>query len=199
MQWDAGGLIINDDDSRWPDGRLRTAGEEENLIAPAEAIRAQLIVPEQRDLFDYWCSKCPVDGFPKRADIEPSELRSVLPSLSLLDVMEGGPLRLRVRLAGTRLRDYLGVETTGKYIEDFDLGDQRGYWEAAYREVVEARRPAQGVVPLLPWNAPDVFQFWLRLPLVDEADRVAMVFGHDAFLQSEKAHALAGRANLRIA
>lgn len=156
-------------------------------------------MPEQRDLFDYWCSKCPVDGFPKRADIEPSELRSVLPSLSLLDVMEGGPLRLRVRLAGTRLRDYLGVETTGKYIEDFDLGDQRGYWEAAYREVVEVRRPAQGVVPLLPWNAPDIFQFWLRLPLVDEADRVVMVFGHDVFLQSEKAHALAGRANLRIA
>ncbi|WP_324300982.1 PAS domain-containing protein [Parvibaculum sp.] len=169
------------------------------MTQPAEAIRAQLIIPEQRELFDYWCSKCPDDGFPKRGDIHPFELKPLLPSLSLFDVLEGGPLSLRVRLAGTRLRDYLGVETTGRCVADFDLGDQRGYWEAAYREVVEGRRPAQGVVPLTPWKAPDVFQFWLRLPLVDEAGHIVMVFGHDAFLHSEKAHALAGRANLRIA
>ncbi len=173
--------------------------EEGTLTEAAEAIRAQLIVPEQRELFDYWCSKCPDEGFPTRADIQPAELKSVLPSLSLFDVLDGGPLRLRVRLAGTRLRDYLGVETTGRLVEEFDLDDQRAYWEAAYREVVEARRPAQGVVPLTPWKSPDVFQFWLRLPLVDAAGRIAMVFGHDAFLHSEKAHALAGRSNLRIA
>jgi hypothetical protein len=169
------------------------------LTEPLEAIRAQLIVPEQRDLFDYWLSKCSEAGFPTRADIQPAEIKAHLPSLSLFDVLDGGPLRLRVRLAGTRLRDYLGVETTGRCLEDFDLGDQRAYWEAAYREVIEAGRPAQGVVPLTPWSAPEVFQFWLRLPLVDGEGRIAMVFGHDAFLHSEKAHALAGRANLRIA
>jgi len=118
----------------------------------------------------------------------------------LLDVIEeNGVRRLRVRLAGTRLRDYLGVEITGHCLDEYQLGDQQGYWDAAYREVLDAARPAQGVVPLTPWAQPHIFQFWLRLPLVDAKGRIAMVLGHDAFLQSEKAHALAGRANLRIA
>jgi hypothetical protein len=37
------------------------------------------------------------------------------------------------------------------------------------------------------------------LPLADGDGRVVMILGHDAFLQSEKAHAIASRANLRIA
>lgn len=164
-----------------------------------QAIRAQLIIPEQQELYDYWRSKSSGGRFPTRADIQPSELKPLLPSLSLLDILGGGPLALRVRLAGTRLRDYYGIETTGRCLGDFDLGDQRGYWEAAYREVVEVGRPAQGVVPLTPWNQPHIFQFWLRLPLADADGRIVMVLGHDAFLQSEKAHALASRANLRIA
>jgi hypothetical protein len=113
--------------------------------------------------------------------------------------MGDAPLDLQVRLAGTRLRDYLGVEITGRTVSDFDLGDQRPYWEAAYQEVRSGARPAQGVVPLTPWAQPHIFQFWLRLPLMDPTGRIVMVLGHDTFLQSEKARALADRANLRIA
>lgn len=156
-------------------------------------------MPEQRELFDYWRSKSVDGGYPTRADIQPAELRRMLPSLSLLDVVEGEPERLRVRLAGTRLRDYLGVEITNRYLDEFDLGDQTDYWDAAYREVIRVGRPAQGVISLAPWKQPGVFQFWLRLPLADGEGRIAMVLGHDAFLHSEKAHALAGKANLRIA
>jgi len=83
--------------------------------------------------------------------------------------------------------------------DEYDLGDQNAYWDAAYREVIGAGRPAQGVIALDAWKQPNVFQFWLRLPLADAEGRIAMVLGHDAFLQSEKAHALAERANLRIA
>lgn len=169
------------------------------LTPQDQAIRAQLIIPEQRELFDYWRAKCTDQRFPVRADIQPAELKSLLPSISLLDVLGPEPLHLRIRLAGTRLRDYFGIETTGRCLNDFELGDQRGYWEAAYREVIEGERPAQGVVPLVPWAQPHVFQFWLRLPLVDADGRIVMVLGHDAFLQSEKAHALASRANQRIA
>tara|TARA_R110000824_G_scaffold366730_2_gene555715 strand:- start:245043 stop:245495 length:453 start_codon:yes stop_codon:yes gene_type:complete len=150
-------------------------------------------------LFDYWRAKCSDTRFPVRADIQPAEIKPLLPSLSILEVSGDAPLQLRVRLAGTRLRDYLGVETTGRMVSDFELGDQRSYWEAAYHEVLIGARPAQGVVPLTPWAQPHVFQFWLRLPLMDEDGAIVMVLGHDAFLQSEKARALADRANLRIA
>ncbi len=174
-------------------------GEKIISTAAEQAIRAQLIIPEQQELFDYWRSKCRDGRFPGRSDIQPAELKALLPCLSLLDIVDEGSLRLRVRLAGTRLRDYLGVEITGHYLDEYDLGDQSGYWDAAYREVIAAGRPAQGVVPLTPWRQPHIFQFWLRLPLVDAEGRIVMVLGHDAFLQSEKAHALASRANLRIA
>jgi hypothetical protein len=169
------------------------------LTPQDQAIRAQLIIPEQCELFDYWRAKCSETSFPVRADIQPAELKALLPSLSLLDVLGAGGLELRVRLAGTRLRDYFGIETTGRRLDEFELGDQRGYWEAAYREVIEGARPAQGVVPLTPWAQPHIFQFWLRLPLVDATGRIVMILGHDAFLQSEKAQALVNRANLRIA
>lgn len=173
--------------------------EDDPLTRADQAIRAQLIVPEQRDVFDYWLSKAPEGGYPTRADIQPAELRRILPSLSLVDVTEDDAPRLRVRLAGTRLRDYFGVELTGRYLDEFDFGDQTDYWDAAYHEVVRGGRPAQGVIPLTPWSQPHIFQFWLRLPLANEEGRIVMVLGHDAFLLSEKAHALAGKANLRIA
>jgi hypothetical protein len=169
------------------------------LTGTGQAIRAQLIVPEQKELFDYWRSKAGGGRYPTRADIQPAELKRLLPSLSILEVVEGEAPRLKVRLAGTRLRDYLGVEITGHHLDEYDLGDQTGYWDAAYREVILGGRPAQGVVPLTPWGQPNVFQFWLRLPLVNDEGRIIMVLGHDAFMQSEKAHALAGKANLQIA
>ncbi|MGV8996357.1 MAG: PAS domain-containing protein [Parvibaculaceae bacterium] len=172
----------------------------EGVLTPQdEAIRAQLVIPEQVDLFDYWRAKCTETRFPLRADIEPAEIRSLLPSLSILEVIGEDDLQLRVRLAGTRLRDYLGVETTGKVVADFNLGEQRDYWAAAYKEVLSGARPALGVIPLTPWGQPQIFQFWLRLPLMNEQGRIVMVLGHDAFLQSEKARAVAGRTNLRMA
>lgn len=108
-------------------------------------------------------------------------------------------MQLNVRLAGTRLRDYLGLEITGRMLADFDLGDQRTYWEAAYEEVLVGARPAQGVVQMAPWGKPEIFQFWLRLPLMDADANIVMVLGHDAFLQSEKARALVERSSIRTA
>ncbi len=52
-----------------------------------QTIRTQLIVPEQVELFDYWASKRGERNFPRRADIHPAEMRALLPSLSLLDVL----------------------------------------------------------------------------------------------------------------
>jgi hypothetical protein len=106
---------------------------EDALTPQDQAIRAQLVIAEQVDLFDYWRAKCTDTRFPLRADIQPSEIRSLLPSISILEVIGEEDLQLRVRLAGTRLRDYLGVETTGKVIADFNLGEQRDYWAAAYK------------------------------------------------------------------
>lgn len=145
------------------------------------AFRAQLAIPEQRELFDYWLSRADGRAMPCRADLKPSHFPRLLPAISLMEVL-GGPeteSRLRVRLAGTRLREIYDREITGLHLDDFDLGDKQDYWMAAYRRVIETGRPAQGVVRGPRLNKDHLVQFWLRLPLACEAGRVCMILCHD--------------------
>ncbi len=147
------------------------------------AFRAQLVVPEQRQLYDYWLSCANGKDLPTRADINPAQIPRLLPYLSLLDVcadIEDS----RVRLAGTRLRDVYDREITGLPLGEIDLGSKRDYWLAAYRHTAFEAKPTQGVVrgPLL--NKEHLVQYWLRLPLASASGVVSMVLGLDVFLSA---------------
>lgn len=104
----------------------------------------------------------------------------MLPAISLMEI-EAETGRLRVRLAGTRLRDIYEREITGLHLDDFDLGDKHDYWMATYRRVIETGRPAQGVVRGPRVNKDHLVQFWLRLPL-GSVDGVSMILCHDDFV-----------------
>jgi len=128
------------------------------------AFRAQLIVPEQRQLYDYWLEKAAGRIMPERQDIHPADIPRLLPHLSLIEVLpEDG--RCRIRLAGTRLRDVYDREITGLYIDDLEWGDKRDYWLAAFRRTIEERKPSQGVVRGPRLNKEHLVQYWLKLPL----------------------------------
>ncbi len=146
------------------------------------AFRAQLIVPEQRQIYDYWVERAGGRPMPARRDINPAHVPRLLPSISLVDVEER-PQRFRIRLAGTRLREIYDREITGSYLDDLDdWGCRRQYWQAAYARVVEAGRPAQGVVRGPKESKEHLVQFWLRLPLSSDGDRVDMILSYDAFV-----------------
>ena len=150
------------------------------------AFRAQLVVPEQRQLYDYWVGRTEGRSMPARADISPADFPSLLPLISLIDV-EHETHRFRVRLAGTRLREVFDREITGAYLEDLDWGDMTEYWLSAYNRVVQACKPAQGMVRG-PRKAKDhLVQFWLRLPLSNDGERVTMILCYDAFVPSAEA------------
>ena len=85
------------------------------------AFRAQLVVPEQRQLYDYWLSCGGGKPMPCRSDINPADIPRLLPFVSLIEVAEDVK-QSRVRLAGTRLRDVFDREITGLTIDDLDLG-----------------------------------------------------------------------------
>lgn len=116
---------------------------------------------------------------PCRADLKPSHFPRLLPAISLMEVVGGDDASLRVRLAGTRLREIYDREITGLHLDDFDLGEKRPYWMAAYRQVIETGKPAQGVVRGPRVNKDHLVQFWLRLPLACEEGRVRMILCHD--------------------
>ena len=146
------------------------------------AFRAQLVVPEQRQLYDYWLSRSEGGSLPSRADINPAHIPRLLPFISLIDVDEALP-QSRVRLAGTRLRDVYDREITGLRIDDLDLGPKRDYWMAAYQHTAVDGKPTQGIVRGPRVNKEHLVQYWIRLPLAAaDGAGIAMVLGLDYFI-----------------
>jgi hypothetical protein len=145
------------------------------------AFRAQLVIPEQRQLYDYWCERAAGRAMPDRSEISPGHFPRLLPSVSLV-CYEPETQRCRIRLAGTRLRDIYDCETTGRYLDELDWGDKRDYWLAAYHRIAEEGKPTQGVVRGPRTQKEHLVQFWLKLPLTHGGDKVGMILCYDAFL-----------------
>ena len=68
-------------------------------------------------LYGYWQRKLQGRRMPARSDIDPLDLKSVLPNLILLDV-QPKPLDFRYRVAGTRTYDIFGFDLTGRSVRD---------------------------------------------------------------------------------
>jgi hypothetical protein len=154
-------------------------------VTSAQAFRAQLVVPEQRQLYDYWEQQAGQNDLPRRADIDPIKLSRLLPGISLIDV--GQTLELcRVRLAGTRLREIYDREVTGLLVSQLPCGNRLDYWMAAYRRTIEHATPTQGVVRGPQINKEHVVQYWLKLPLRTTSDRVDMVLCYDHFVSASE-------------
>ncbi|MFO1088300.1 MAG: PAS domain-containing protein [Hyphomicrobiales bacterium] len=127
------------------------------------AFRAQLVVDEHRQLFDYWVERSRGRAMPERRDINPAHFPKLLPSISLIDIESDS--RYRVRLAGSALREIYDREITGLYIDDIDFGRAKDYWAASYARVARTGRPAQGVIRSPRATKEHLVQFWLKLPL----------------------------------
>ena len=148
------------------------------------AFKAQLVVPEQRQLYDYWIGCSAGKAMASRADINPAHIPRLLPYISLVEI-DAALDRSKVRLAGTRLRDVFDREITGLTIEELDLGAKRDYWMAAYRHTALDGKPTQGIVRGPRLNKEHLVQYWIKLPLADaEGDAVKMVLCLDYFLSS---------------
>jgi hypothetical protein len=152
------------------------------------AFRAQLVIREQRELFDYWRSCAKGRPLPSRADINPAAIAALLPGISILDAVSQS--RLIYRLAGTRLRDIFGEEVTGKSVFDLEFGEKQNYWRAVYRKVIDERMPMQGAIKGPVVDRDHVVLFWLRLPLADDERLVNKVLCHDMTLPVSVAYGL---------
>lgn len=65
---------------------------------------------------DYWKAKRRApDVVPMRADLDPTELRDLLPNILIAEVLRD-PLRFRYRLVGTRIVEFNSLDFTGLYL-----------------------------------------------------------------------------------
>ena len=89
----------------------------------------------------YWQSKTRADRLPARADIDPADLKSILPNIILLNVGYD-PFRVSVRLRGTRI-DEFRPKGKWQYLHEattFDNGRREDYLREM-EFVVRNRRP----------------------------------------------------------
>ena len=153
------------------------------------AFRAQLVIREQRELFDYWRACAKGISMPSRASISPASIPALLPGISILDA-GSRPDEIIYRLAGTRLRDIFGREVTGKSVFDLEFGEKRNYWLAVYRRVIDERVPMQGAIKGPVADRDHVVLFWMRLPLSDDGVAVNKILCHDVTLPVSVAYEL---------
>jgi hypothetical protein len=91
----------------------------------------------------YWRGKMTGLRLPGRADIDPVDIKQILPDIVLLDV-EWEPFRCRVRLRGTRAEQFRPRDVTTKYLDEgttFEPGRREDYL-AEMEFVATTRRPA---------------------------------------------------------
>lgn len=151
------------------------------------ALRHQIILPEQRFVFDYWRSKCKNGKLPCREDIDPFGIQTHLPMISILETCKKTQnLRYKYRLAGTGFWSMFQEEIQGRYLDELPIGDRKDYWHRVLSRVIQTRRPSAGVTKPGTPNKAHLAQFWIRLPLSDDGVNVTQILGFDHLVKYEE-------------
>lgn len=92
---------------------------------------SQVAEPQLRELYLYWDGKRGGRPYPARGDVDPAEIKKLLPFVMLVDVLAQGR-HFRFRLIGTDVA--LGVNPTGKLQhEELPEGIYRDHISALFR------------------------------------------------------------------
>ncbi len=110
-------------------------------LAPASGPAA--LAPRVRQLRDYWEAKRCGRAMPARADIDPAEIKPLLPYLIIADLC-AKPLRVRFRLAGTKVCEAFGFNVSGRWLEELDLSADVRFWLAQYERMIATQAPVYG-------------------------------------------------------
>lgn len=111
-------------------------------------MRAEIVAtvahPDLHRLYDYWCARAAPGGLPSRRDIDPLDMDFMLGNLILVDVVRDPARpspRFRYRLVGANLVNTLGLEMTGRMLDEHPDPHFREVAMRVYARVVEGARP----------------------------------------------------------
>ena len=155
--------------------------KERDAVAIAVFAARQLQHPTNQAAFAYWDEIRAGRAMPSRADLDPADIRTILPCVFLLDVAQD-PLDFRYRLIGTKMASHLNRNLTGSWMSD--LPHQRPpsrIWSACAR-VVETRVPISSDTPYVGKHHAYKETEDLILPLSADGETVNMLFVTADFL-----------------
>jgi hypothetical protein len=104
---------------------------------------SEITSPMVRAMFAYWHGKRGERMAPQPRDIEPGELKRLLPYIAISDVLLD-PLDLRFRLVGTSIVEAVGYDFTGKRFSEMPVTTGTERWLAHYARVVDRKGPHYG-------------------------------------------------------
>jgi len=125
-------------------------------------------------MYDYWLAKRGTRTMPARADLEPAEIKKLLPMMVLVDVT-ADERRFVYRLVGTQEAAERGCDPTGKTVAEAFFGGSLEETLSCYEYVVRQRAP---FCYRDPYEAPDGHiqnDDIVYLPLSDDGANVNMV------------------------
>jgi hypothetical protein len=138
-----------------------------------------------RTMFDYWRSKTAGRAMPARADIDPMEIKPLLPSMILVDVVYDSANQpdFVYRLVGTHEVDVRGENPTGRRVAEAYFGPSLENVLGCYRRVLDSGRPFVDddyFVRDGDYFADEVNIF---LPLSNDGTRINMILVYTAYRQ----------------
>ena len=150
------------------------------------ALRHQIILPQQQKFYDYWRSKCRAGTFPARSDILPEDIHTQLPMTTIMERVEsanGQERRYRHRLAGTGYWNLYEGEIQGRHVDELPIGCRVDYWHRVLDKVIDTRKPYVGVTRPNTPNGSHLAMFWARLPLSDNGTDITAILGFDHLIK----------------
>ena len=152
-----------------------------DLVSPARVASIELRTEAERAAYDdlikirtYWEAKRLSRFAPRRADIDPADLKPMLPRMMLADVTSDDPLDFRYRLSGTAVNTILSGEQTGKRPRDLTPPVYGTMIHEHYCLAVRHREPLFYII-LLDTRDRSLTYTRLLLPLSEDGERVTML------------------------
>ena len=147
----------------------------DRIALPGEASDPRFV-----EFFAYWRRCAPPGLLPGRQHIDPLDIPGLLPGIVLYDVVgdtAGDPaaVRFRFRLVGTMMCETLGVDPTGRFLDEFVLVDKQDTVHAAFVSIARDRCVHYWENPL--WSADRTYVRLQRLalPLAGDGKTVDMI------------------------
>jgi hypothetical protein len=139
--------------------------------------------PRIAEIYRYWDRKRGERSMPSRGDIDPSEIKSFLPGIIIVDVLPTEPPNFVYRLVGTREVEARGCDPTGRLVGEEWFGITAEEVLTNYRIVVEQR------TVLLDTEYRNVLELQMReagtlfLPLSDDGDTVSKILIYTEYIR----------------
>lgn len=142
--------------------------------------------PSLRKLYEYWNAKRGGRAIPARGDIDPIDLKPLLPLLILIDVVPD-PRRYVYRLVGTHEVEMRGGDPTGKPVEEAYYGESADEATYCLDRVVRTRQPVlyRGTYQPLSTRTQQEDVIFLPLSKNGEAVNMIVVLGHTDWVRNE--------------